>query len=184
MPLTRFQKEILALLAPNRSPESYMAGGTALHFSPNSIRYSRDFDVFRDSESLVAEAFARDRETLEAAEYEVEVLISQPGFIRTSVSRTSEATQIDWAHDSAWRFMPVQKDELGGYVLHEIDLATSKILALAGRSETWDLIDALYVTEHVLPLGPLVWAAVEKDPGFSPLSLLEMLKRGRIIANA
>jgi hypothetical protein len=29
----------------------------------------------------------------------------------------------------------------------------------------------------VLPIGALVWAAVGKDPGFTPLSLLELLKR-------
>ena len=29
----------------------------------------------------------------------------------------------------------------------------------------------------MLPLGALVWAAVGKDPGFTPLSLLELLKR-------
>ena len=35
--------------------------------------------------------------------------------------------------------------------------------------------------EDVLPLAGLVWAAVGKDPGFTPLSLLELLKRrGRI----
>ena len=38
-------------------------------------------------------------------------------------------------------------------------------------------MDALYITDTVLPLGPLCWAAVGKDPGFTPLSLLELLKR-------
>lgn len=31
--------------------------------------------------------------------------------------------------------------------------------------------------ERILELGSLVWAAVAKDPGFTPLSLLEQLKR-------
>jgi hypothetical protein len=38
-------------------------------------------------------------------------------------------------------------------------------------------LDTLHCHRHVLPLGPLVWAAVGKDPGFSPLSLLELLRR-------
>ncbi len=50
-------------------------------------------------------------------------------------------------------------------------------MALAGRDEPRDFVDILYVHDNVLPLAGLVWAAAGKDPGFSPLSLLEMLKR-------
>ena len=87
------------------------------------------------------------------------------------------ATRIHWAHNSAWRFMPPVRDALGGYLLHDIDLAINKTLALAGRDEARDFVDIMYVNETVLPLAGLVWAAVGKDPGFSPLSLLELLKR-------
>lgn len=48
---------------------------------------------------------------------------------------------------------------------------------LAGRNEPRDFLDILYIDRAVLPLGPLCWAAAGKDPGFSPLSLLELLKR-------
>ena len=109
--------------------------------------------------------------------YAVATQISQPGFIRALVGKNDDSTLIDWARESTWRFMPVAKDEIGGYSLHEIDLATNKILALAGRNEPRDFVDALYVLDHVLSLGPLAWAAVDKDPGFSPVSLLEMLRR-------
>lgn len=61
VPLTPFQEEVLRLLARNRSPESYLAGGAALHSAPNSIRYSQDLDFFHDSERRVAEAFESDR---------------------------------------------------------------------------------------------------------------------------
>ena len=44
MPLTDFQRSILALLAQTRTPDRYVAGGAALHFAPNSIRYSNDLD--------------------------------------------------------------------------------------------------------------------------------------------
>jgi hypothetical protein len=73
--------------------------------------------------------------------------------------------------------MPLQRDATGALRLHEIDLAINKVLALAGRDEPRDFVDILYVHRHVLPLGALVWAAVGKDPGFTPLSLLELLKR-------
>jgi hypothetical protein len=79
---------------------------------------------------------------------------------------------------SGWhRFMPVIRSEEFGYLLHPIDLATNKVLALAGREEPRDLVDTLYLHRNLLELGPLVWAAVGKDPGFSPLSFLELLRR-------
>lgn len=177
MPLTDFQRNLLATLAPARTPESYLAGGAALHFAPNSVRYSHDLDYFLDSTERVAAAFAEDGELLREAGFTVEVTMSQPGFIRAIVRKEGQATQIDWAHDSAWRFLPAVRDELGGFLLHEIDLAVNKTLALAGRDEARDLVDILYVHDEVLPLGTLAWAAVGKDPGFTPLSLLEQLKR-------
>lgn len=69
------------------------------------------------------------------------------------------------------------KDDLGGYLLHDVDLAVNKVLALAGRNEVRDFIDVLYLHREVLPLGALVWAAAGKDPGFTPASLLEQLRR-------
>lgn len=183
MPLTDYQRELLALLASTRSPDSYLAGGSALHFAPESARYSHDLDFFHDSSERVAEAFDADSNLLAQAGHAVEVEISQPGFIRAIVSRTGahDATRIDWAHESAWRFMPVVRDEMGGYLLHEIDVAINKTLVLAGREEPRDFVDIIYAHEHILPLAGLTWAAVGKDPGFSPLSILELLKRrGRI----
>ncbi|MCK5484544.1 MAG: nucleotidyl transferase AbiEii/AbiGii toxin family protein [Gemmatimonadetes bacterium] len=177
VPLTDFQRILLALLARTRTPDSYLAGGAALHFTPNSVRYSRDLDFFHDSTERVASAFAEDEELLKEAGYSLDIEISQPGFIRAVVLRGADATRIDWAHDSAWRFMPVVRDAMGGYVLHDIDLAINKTLALAGRDEPRDFVDILFVHEHVLPLAGLTWATVGKDPGFSPLSLLELLKR-------
>jgi hypothetical protein len=93
------------------------------------------------------------------------------------VTRDREATKVEWAHDSSWRFMPVARSEEFGYQLDPIDLALNKVLALAGRDEPRDLLDTLHCHRHVLELGPMVWAAVGKDPGFSPLSLLELLRR-------
>ena len=73
--------------------------------------------------------------------------------------------------------MPLVRDELGGLLLHPVDLAINKVLAVAGRDEPRDFVDMLFVHQRVLPLGALSWAAAGKDPGFTPLSLLELLKR-------
>lgn len=177
MPLTVLQRAILSLIGASRTPDSYVAGGTALHFTPESTRYSHDIDLFHDAEERVAEAFETDRATLEEGGFDVKPVLSQPGFIRAVVSRDGSATQIDWAHDSSWRFMPVVADPLGGYLLHPVDVAANKVLALAGRDEPRDFVDILYVIETILPLGALVWAAVAKDPGYNPRSLLEQLRR-------
>ncbi len=177
VPLTSLQREILAVVGASRTPDSYLAGGAAINFTPHSRRYSADLDFFSDSVERVATAFTADNVLLAAAGYDLEIEISQPGFVRAIVRRGRDETRIDWAHDSAWRFMPPVRDSLGGFLLHDIDLAVNKTLALAGRDEPRDFVDILYVHETVLPLGGLVWAAVGKDPGFSPLSLLELLKR-------
>lgn len=180
MPLSPFQSELGRLLAKNRSEDSYLAGGAAILLQPRSIRYSQDLDYFHDSAARVAEAFKADFAVLSEAGIALATEISQPGYISAVARRGGQSTKLEWAHDSAWRFMPVQKSEDFGFILHPVDLATNKILALAGRDEARDLVDALYLHREFLGLGALVWAAVGKDPGYSPLSLLEALrKRGR-----
>jgi hypothetical protein len=107
----------------------------------------------------------------------VDVELSMPGIVRAVVRRGEDATRVDWAHDSAWRFMPLVREELGGVLLHPVDLAINKVLALAGRDEPRDFVDTLFVHHRVLPLGALCWAAAGKDPGFTPRSLLELPRR-------
>lgn len=177
MPLTPFQRKVSRLLAANRTPESYLAGGAALHLRPNSKRYSNDLDFFHDSEKRVAEAFAADRAALEKSGIRVSVELAQPGYIRAIAERGDDGTKIEWAHDSAWRFMPAVKVPDAGYALHPVDLAVNKVLAFAGRDEARDFLDVLYVDEEILSFAALLWAAVGKDPGFTPISLLELLRR-------
>lgn len=177
MPLADFQRQVLALVARHRTPDSYLAGGAALHLDARSARCSDDLDFFHDSIERVATAYREDVQALHEAGFDVDVEISQPGFIRAIVRKDGHATRIDWAHDSAWRFLPPVRDELGGFVLHPVDLAVNKTLALAGRDEPRDFVDMLGLHEQLLPLGGWVWAAVGKDPGFSPDSLLSLLKR-------
>lgn len=57
MPLTAFQRELLAELAASPNDDRYLAGGAAMHFAPHSTRYSDDLDFFHDSEERVASAF-------------------------------------------------------------------------------------------------------------------------------
>jgi hypothetical protein len=177
MPVTEFQAKVARLLAVNRSADSYLAGGAALHFEPNSIRYSQDLDYFHDSEVRVAKAYESDQNLLLADGIDVSVEMHQPGYIRVIARKGNDATKIEWAHDSAWRFMPTYFIEDRGFCLHPIDLAINKVLALAGRDEARDFLDVMYAHHHILGLPGLVWAACGKDPGFSPNSLLDLLQR-------
>ena len=181
VPLTDFQASLALVLASNRTFDSYLAGGAAILIEPRTARYSNDLDYFHDSERRVAEAFEADRRLLEEHGYGLRIDLQQPGYVRSVVGQGEQATKVEWSHDSSWRFMPTVRDDRVGFVLHPIDLAVNKVLALAGRDEPRDLLDTVYVHCEVLGLGPLCWAACGKDPGFSPLSLLDLLRRrGRV----
>jgi len=149
VPLTPFQRELLAELAKGQTGDRYLAGGAALHFEPDSTRYSHDLDFFHDAVERVASTFTADRTRLETAGYDVSVELSQPGLVRAVVSRAQDATRVDWAHDSAWRFLPLRRDPLGGLLLDPVELAVNKVLALAGRDEPRDYVDTLFVHERV-----------------------------------
>ena len=92
--------------------------------------------------------------------------------MEAEVRRNHDAVIVQWARDSAYRFFPLLEHEELGLVLHPLDLATSKVLALVGRLEPRDFVDTLTCTREVQPLGYLAWAACAKDPGFSPASIL------------
>ncbi len=177
MPLTDFQKHLVKILSVNRSEGSHLAGGAALHFEPNSLRYSNDLDFFHDSSEVVKVAFEKDLESLKQNAIEVIVSLKLDGFIRCEVRKGEDRTKIEWAHDSAWRFMPPVYREDSGFMLHTVDIAINKLLALAGRDEARDFLDILYIDKNILSIGALCWAAVSKDPGFSPSSLFELIQR-------
>jgi hypothetical protein len=183
MPLTAFQKDVLAVLAANRSEESHFAGGVLLHASDDSPRFSRDFDIFHDVALEVVRASERDVASLRGAGFTVDTL-SRHGewerdttFRRALVRGAARAlVEIDWAADSAFRFFPIERDLQLGWRLHLFDAATNKALTLAARTETRDYVDIVELAGR-FPLAAICWAACGKDPGFTPLSLLKMMRR-------
>jgi hypothetical protein len=108
MPLSAFQKEVACLLAANRNPESYLAGGTAINRADGSPRYSNDLDLFHDAADSVALCAETDAKELLARGYSVEWLLRQSGAFRARVARGSESLRLDWCYDSAFRFFPVK----------------------------------------------------------------------------
>jgi hypothetical protein len=159
-------------LAKNRNPESYVAGGAVINREPNALRISEDLDVFHDVAASVAVSAEADANALAEAGYAVIWTLRSEGMLRAGVTRERDCVRLDWTTDSAFRFFPVIPDEDFGYCLHQADLATNKVLALAGRSEVRDFLDTLLIDQTYLSLGAVIWAACGKDPGFTPGLLL------------
>jgi len=179
MAATPYQCGILKALAAQRKKggESYVAGGVALNQLLSAPRISRDIDLFHTSQEAVAATWAADRALLTADGYSVEALREASSFVEARVSRGGDRVIMQWAQDSAFRFFPLLEDDLMGLVLHPFDLATNKILAMAGRMEPRDWIDVLNCDRDIQPLGCLAWAACGKDPGYNPISLLAEISR-------
>lgn len=184
MALTAIQRRVCRLLAEERkrSGESYVAGGGALNEHLGGTRRSRDVDLFHDTEAALVATWARDRETLRAAGLEVETIREAPAFVEVHVRDGSETVLVQWTQDSAYRFFPLVEHETLGLTLHPFDLATNKVLALAGRREARDWIDAVQCHDKLQPLGYLAWAAAGKDPGLGPLAIVEEAARTRYTA--
>lgn len=175
MPLSKIQREVLRLLAAHRDPESYVGGATPLN--RNAPRFSGDIDVFHDRQDRVAEAALNDAGLLEGAGYQVEWLRQLPLIYTAAVTKDGDGTRLEWVVDSDFRFFPTVRDEVFGYVLHPVDLATNKAMAAAGRRELRDLVDLVTIEETILPLGAVIWAAVAKSPGFTPEGLIAEIRR-------
>lgn len=182
MPLTPLQKDVLKVLARNRNEESHFAGGIILNAPDDSPRFSHDFDIFQEVAPEVTRASEMDVASLRNGGFAVETPSpygewqKEAGFRKAIVTRGREVVEIDWAVDSAFRFFPIERDAQFGWRLHLFDAATNKALALGARRETRDYVDIVELRK-TYPLAAICWAACGKDPGFTPLSLLEMMKR-------
>jgi hypothetical protein len=175
VPLSKLQSELLRYLSAGRNPESIVAGAAPL--SRIGPRTSDDLDIFHVRAEAIGATARADIERLEAAGFACRWTRQEPAIWTAIVERDGEATRLEWVHDSDYRFFPAIKDRDFGFVLHPVDIATSKALAAAGRREPRDIVDLLLVHAKILPLGAVIWAAVAKDPGFSPESIIAEIRR-------
>lgn len=176
MPLTDFQARVLRLVAANRNPDSFFAGGAVINYS--GPRFSDDFDLFHDRTERLAVAVAADFEALARAGIGLEWQVTTQTFHRALItSKNGDTLHLDWAVDSDFRFFPLEPDAAFGYRLHILDVATNKVLAAAGRNLMRDVIDLRTLIRTVLPLSALVWAASGKDQGLTPWFILGEFKR-------
>jgi len=179
LPATDFQRRICRAIAENRieNGESYVAGGTALNTILRSPRLSADIDLFHDAGDAVVASYRADRNVLERLGYSIQLKAELPSFIECIVSTDSDSVILQWLHDSAFRFFPLQTHPDFGLTLHPFDLATNKVLALVGRLAVRDWFDVIQCHSLLQPLGYLAWAAAGKDPGLSPAFIVDQAHR-------
>ncbi len=107
MPLTEIQKEILSLIAKNRSEMSHFAGGLILNAADDSARYSHDFDIFHEAAEEVARSSEADVRTLREAGFQEATSRAwekPETFHKAKITKDGAHMEIDWAADAAFRF--------------------------------------------------------------------------------
>ena len=175
MPLTKLQSYVLRVLAAERSPDSYIAGGVAIN--REGPRFSSDIDIFQDTELRLEAAARADAKALNDAGLKLSWKKIVTGKREAELEGLGDRMRLEWVHDSAFRFFPAQRDELFGYVLHPADLATNKASAAADRREPRDIVDLVTIHQSILPAGAVISAAVGRFPGQSPEELLADITR-------
>ena len=180
VPLTDYQASLARLLSENRTFDSYLAGGAAILIEPNTMRLQPRSRLLprlrgpgRGSVLLLTGGL------LEAAGYSIDVDLNQPGFVRAIVRKEEHAAKVDWARDSDWRFMPTVRDDRVGFVLHPVDLAVNKVLALAGRDEPRDVLDALYLHRQRARARRTVLGGLWQGPWFHSAVSLGIAEKAR-----
>ena len=179
MPLTDFQRTVCRILAAERVArgERYVRGGAALNKLLKSSRLSHDVDLFHDTREAVLASWVSDRKELEKKGHKVRPLREFESFVEAEVTRGAEGVILQWVQDSAFRFFPLIEHPDFGLALHPFDLATNKTLALVGRVEVRDWVDIIHCHSRLQPFGCLVWSTCGKDPGLSPVFILEQASR-------
>jgi hypothetical protein len=166
---------VLRLLAVERSPDSYIAGGVAIN--REGPRFSGDIDIFQDTEERLESAAQADAKALTNAGLRFAWKKVVTGKREAEIEGLNEKMRLEWLQDSSFRFFPTQRDEIFGYVLHPVDLATNKTSAAADRREPRDIVDLVTIHETILPLGAAICAAVGRFPGQSPEEMLADITR-------
>ena len=175
MALTQIQKEIMASIAGNRSESSYLAGGLILNM--DWPRMSDDIDIFHDTDEDIGPSAENDIATLEADGFKVSIEVKAYGCVEASVIHGGERTLVQWMSETRTRFFPLVRDKEWGARLHPADLAVNKVLAASLRTKARDYVDLLMIEKHMCPLGPVIMAASGKPPHFSPLRIVDEIRR-------
>ena len=174
--LSALQEMVASIIAGLDEAEGFaLAGGAALIIRGEVDRRTRDLDFFGLSSAAVDRLVPAVDGALRAAGLVVRHVQSAPGFARLIVESDSERTEVDLGADA--RLFPAEPGQPAPTLSGE-ELAVDKVLAIFGRAEARDFADLMAV-EPRYGLGHLCALAAEKDRGFTPDVLAEMLGRFR-----
>jgi hypothetical protein len=173
--LTPLQKQVMAVIAGNRSETSYMAGGAVLN--KDWFRLSDDLDIFHDTDEEIVASARTDIAALEAAGFRVTIDVMIYGVVDCTVAKDRDSTLLQWMSESRIRFFPLVRDDAWGARLNTADLAVNKVMAASTRSKARDYVDLITIAKNYCALGPLVLAASGKPPNFSPQRIIDEIRR-------
>jgi hypothetical protein len=172
--LSALQYRVAAILTGLSEAEDFvLAGGAALIARGDIDRLTRDLDYFATEPGHVDRLLPVLEAALHGAGLVVERRQVAPGFARLIVEGEGDRTEVDLASDA--RLLPPEPSRYGPALSGE-ELAVDKVLAVFGRAEARDFAD-LAVLVPRYGLVRLCRLAGEKDGGFRPAALREMLDR-------
>jgi hypothetical protein len=174
--LSPLQERVAEVIASLEEAEGFaLAGGAALILRGDVQRETRDLDFFGLTPEAVDRLVPAVDRALKAAGLTVHHLQQNPGFARLVVEGEGDRTEVDLGADA--RLFPAEPGQPAPLLSGE-ELAVDKLLALFGRAEARDFVDLLAI-EPRYGLERLCRLAAEKDRGFTPAVLADMLGRFR-----
>jgi hypothetical protein len=168
--LTPFQKRILTAIGhSDLAPSFYLTGGTALAMYHLQHRYSEDLDFFADAREAMTGVTTIASEIARYLDAQIEFTRTFPTFVETFLtSQASERVKIDFAFDTPLRLQPTTTDPAYGIRLDNItDMASNKLAALFGRSESKDFVDVYFICQELMPFAALYEQANQKHVGMT-----------------
>ena len=163
MPLSNMQRNVMSVLLPFRSEQSYVGGGAALNL--RWPRLSDDMDIFRDARTDPQSSVEPELRALRDRGFNIETVVDAPETVEAIIRKNGEETRVQWFADpdSCFRFYPVIADDQLGFRLHQADNAVNKVLCAARRyGAARDAVDLVFIVRNYAPLGSLIWAATGK----------------------
>lgn len=162
MALTSLQKDVMAVIAANRSDTSYMAGGAVLN--ENWFRLSDDLHIFRDTDEEIVATAQKDMAALTDAGFKVNTDVLIYGVVEWTVSRGGDATILQWMSETRYRYFPLVRDAEWGVRLNTADLAINKVGAASTRTKARDYVDLVTIDERFSPSDRSCWQRRENLP--------------------
>lgn len=171
--------QLRALDALEDVGEWVLSGGAALAGFHTAHRSTRDLDLFWRSRTELGGARDEVIGRLRAAGFDVEVSQSAPAFARLLARSGGETLVVDLVAEPVQAIEPPVRFRREGHELrvdtaHEI--LVNKLCALLHRSELRDLLDVGALLESGEDLERALADAPRKEAGFSPLTLVWVVR--------